>query len=415
MLNKKFLLIGIGFVLVIATTWWYLRSRETVQSDVIIHAKKGKFEVSVTVTGELQATNSIDIKGPEGAEAEGIWQMKIAKLIPEGTVVKQGEWVADLDKSDIAGKLKDAELAIQKAEALYTQTSLDSALTLSNARDEITNLKSTQEERKLDLEQSKFEPPASVRRAEISYQSSERQLKQATENYQTKLKQAAAKMQQANADLSKERRRYDQLAALMAQFTVKAPSNGMVIYGRSWDGRKKVVGSQVSSWNPTVATLPDLTKMESLTYVNEVDIQKIKKEQWVAISLDAQPNKKLSGKVISVANIGEQRPNSDSKVFEVRIEVFEKDTTLRPAMTTSNRIVAATVDNVLSVPLECIHTENGKTYIYCKDGSKVVKQEVKVGLLSENDAIIEKGISESSEIFLSLPTDYANASVNFLK
>ncbi|MBL7973662.1 MAG: RND transporter, partial [Candidatus Kapabacteria bacterium] len=119
--------------------------------------------------------------------------------------------------------------------------------------------------------------------------------------------------------------------------------------------------------------------------------------------------------VISVANIGEQRPNSDSKVFEVRIEVFEKDTTLRPAMTTSNRIVAATVDNVLSVPLECIHTENGKTYIYCKDGSKVVKQEVNVGLLSENDAIIERGISESSEIFLSLPTDYANASVNFLK
>ncbi len=413
-MNKKVIILVLALIAASAVVWQYLRSQNTVQNDVIIYAKKGKFEVNVTVTDELQAIHSIDIKGPEGGQAAGIWQMKIDKLIDEGTIVKQGDWIAELDKADIAGKLKDAELAIQKAEALYTQTSLDSALMLSASRDEITNLRAALEESKLELEQSKYEPPASIRRAEISYQRAERQIAQTKDNYQTKLKQSVAKMQQVGADLAKERRGYEQLSALMAQFTVTAPSNGMVIYSKSWDGQKRTVGSQLSPWNPVVATLPDLTQMESLTNVNEVDIQKVKKGQSVVIGLDAQPNKKLTGKVVSVANIGEQRPNSDSKVFEVHIEVFEKDSSLLPAMTTSNRIITSTIENALSVPLECIHTEHGKTYIYIKDAATIIKQQVKVGLLGENDALIEKGINEKDEIFLSLPAAYADAIARYL-
>ncbi len=61
----------------------------------------------------------------------------------------------------------------------------------------------------------------------------------------------------------------------MSSFTIKAPSPGMVIYVREWNGKKKGVGSQWNAWDPTVATLPDLTQMESQTYVNEVDVRKL--------------------------------------------------------------------------------------------------------------------------------------------
>ena len=53
------------------------------------------------------------------------------------------------------------------------------------------------------------------------------------------------------------------------------PAGGMVIYVREWNGKKKAVGSQWSPWDPTVATLPDLTQMEPVTYVNEVDVRKL--------------------------------------------------------------------------------------------------------------------------------------------
>ena len=112
---------------------------------------------------------------------------------------------------------------------------------------------------------------------------------------------------------------------VMAGFTIRAPSPGMVIYVKEWNGRKRTTGSQVTSWDPGVATLPDLTQMESVTYVNEIDVRKIAVGQPVGITLDADPTKRLSGTVASVANVGEQRPNADAKVFEVRVTVAGPD------------------------------------------------------------------------------------------
>ena len=197
----------------------------------------------------------------------------------------------------------------------------------------------------------------------------------------------------------------------MQGFTILAPADGMVIYAREWNGQKKVVGSTVNSWDPVVATLPDLREMESITYISELDIQKLAVGQTVKLKLDADPNKALTGKVSSVANIGEQRPNSDSKVFEVRITVDRSDTTLRPAMTTGNEILVAQRDSVLSVPLECVHTENGLTFVYRKDGGSVVKQEVALGLQNENATIVLRGIAESDELLLATPPEPGKLSV----
>ncbi|HTY60280.1 MAG TPA: HlyD family efflux transporter periplasmic adaptor subunit, partial [Bacteroidota bacterium] len=161
----------------------------------------------------------------------------------------------------------------------------------------------------------------------------------------------------------------------------------------------------INAWDPTVATLPDLREMESITYVSELDIQKIAAGQKVTLGLDADPGKKLTGVVVAVANIGEQRPNSDSKVFEVRIRVNESDSTLRPAMTTANEILVAKQDSVLSVPLECVHTEGGVTFVYRKDGGSVVKQEVKTGMINENATVILEGVTDRDLLLLTTPAD----------
>ena len=92
----------------------------------------------------------------------------------------------------------------------------------------------------------------------------------------------------------------------------------MVIYTKGWDGKPIKAGSQISTWRPVVATLPDLSVMLSKTYHNEVDVRKVKTGQKVEIGLDAFPDKKLTGVVTRVANVGEQRPNSDSKVLKRR-------------------------------------------------------------------------------------------------
>jgi multidrug efflux pump subunit AcrA (membrane-fusion protein) len=393
-----------AFLLIILI--WFFSTRPTAAtSEMLVTPVRGAFLVTVTTSGELQAKNSINIMGSENARAANIWQMKITNIIPEGTVVKKGDFVAELDKSEIMGKFKDSQLSVQKLDAQYLQTKLDSTLTLSQARDELVNLSYTLEEKRLASEQSVYEAPAMRRQAEIDLERAQRGLEQAKKNYVTKTRQAVAKAQAAEADLLKERQRMEVYQTTMMEFTIKAPTDGMVIYAREWNGKKKIVGSTISAWDPTVATLPDLRDMESITYISELDIQKIALKQPVKLKLDADPGKPLTGTVTAVANIGEQRPNSDSKVFEVHIKVNESDTTLRPAMTTSNEILVAKLDSVLFIPLECVHTEGATTFVFKKNGGGIVKQQVKLGLLNENAAVVRQGVEEKDELFLTTPPE----------
>jgi hypothetical protein len=188
-------------------------------------------------------------------------------------------------------------------------------------------------------------------------------------------------------------------------FSVRAPTSGMVIYVREWNGKKKGVGSMWNAWESTVATLPDLTQMESETYVNEVDVRKLALGQKVEIALDADPTKKLAGTVTHIANVGEQRPNQDSKVFEVKIEIATPDTTLRPGMTTSNAIETASVSNVLSVPLEAVVTEAGFSYVFRKRGRSVVKQMVETGTMTTRDCRAPRGWRQGDRVLLTPPAD----------
>ncbi len=405
---KKRILFIVGAAVIIAGAAWLLfGAKSEAAADILTSPKRGEFTVTVTTSGELQAKNSIEIKGPERARMAGIWQMKISNLVPEGTVVKKGGLVAELDKSEVDRLVKEVGLNVQKFDAQYTQAKLDSALTLSQARDELVNLKYSVEEKKILLEQSAYEAPAMRRQAQIDYDRAERSYDQARKNYVTKRKQAIAKIQAVEVDLMKERARMGVLMDTMRDFTILAPADGMVIYAREWNGKKKVVGTTINPWESTVATLPDLSVMESITYVSEVDIQKIASGQRVRITLDADPNKVFSGTVTNVANIGEQRPNSDAKVFEVRILVNEPDTTLRPSMTTANEIRVATVPNALSIPLECIHTQGTTTFVYVRNGSDPVKRQVKLGLVNENEAIVQSGLRDNEQLYLSLPAGAA--------
>jgi multidrug efflux pump subunit AcrA (membrane-fusion protein) len=155
--------------------------------------------------------------------------------------------------------------------------------------------------------------------------------------------------------------------------------------------------------------------MESLTYVNEIDIQKVKKGQKVIVGLDAVKGKVLDGTVTSVANIGEQRPNSDSKVYEVIIEIAATDSLLRPAMTTSNEIQVDRLADAISIPLEAIHAQDSLSFVFLKNGLTTTMQQVELGLINENEAVIHKGISITDRLFLSMPEDTSEVTKSYLK
>ena len=87
-----------------------------------------------------------------------------------------------------------------------------------------------------------------------------------------KERQAEAKVERKKLAMQQIQTRVDKLEEIYNSLKISAPKHGMVIYGRDNSNEKIKVGSTVSPWMPVIATLPDMSSMLSLTYVNEIDI-----------------------------------------------------------------------------------------------------------------------------------------------
>ena len=407
-MNKKLrnaLLILLGVILIYAL----IPSQSSDENEITAKAEKGNLVVTITSSGELLAAKSENVFAPgQGMRSVNIWQVNITDLIPEGTYVDSGDYIGTLDRGEIGSKLKENEINIQKAQSVFTQTKLDTTLTLRETRNELTNLKFAMEEAKITLDQSKYEPPATIRQNKIALERAEIKYNQAVKNYQVKKLQLAAKMSEAQAPLDQAMKKEEKIKKVLEDFIINAPKAGILIYAKSWNGNKKVVGSRVSAWDPTVAMLPNLSEMISQTYVNEVDIGKVSKGQVVEIELDGDPDKKLTGVVDYVATVGEQLPNSEAKVFEVKINVNETDSSLLPGMSTSNTIVIAKYDEVLKVPIECVYSNDSVSYVYKKSSFGVSRQVVKTGVSNANHIVIEEGLEENDLLLFNEPEDAAN-------
>jgi HlyD family secretion protein len=154
-------------------------------ANLFVEAKNGSFDIMVTTTGELQAENSIDIRGPEITQSRNIraTDIKITDIVPEGTEVKAGDYVATLDRTTYENTLKDELERLTTFESNLDVKILDTAVTLSNLRDNIINQKNSVEEANIVVEQSKFEPPTTIRQAEIARDRAIRTLDQAIRGY----------------------------------------------------------------------------------------------------------------------------------------------------------------------------------------------------------------------------------------
>lgn len=366
-------------------------------------ALSGTFEITVTNTGELIAEKSTEIKGPEIAQGRDVraTSIKITDLIAEGTEVKEGDYVATLDRTEFDNNLKDAYERLTTFKTEIEMLLLDTAMSMNNIRDQISNQIHTVDEAEITLRNSKFEPPMTIRQAEINFDQAKRTLEQLRRSYTLREAQTRTQVRNRRMFMGRIERRIKDYEEVLAGFTITAPSSGMIIYKKDRFGNKRKSGSSINTMDRVVATLPDMSSMISKVYVSEIEINKVKLGQHVSITVDAFPSKSYTGSVFYVANIGEKLPNSDSKVFEVQIKIDGSDYNLRPSMTTNNKIMIETFENVTYVPNECVHTGTDSIpFVYTRNG---FKQAVVLGKSNEKEVIIEKGLKPGTLLYLDVP------------
>ena len=384
----------------------------TNKSEIYTEVEKGLFEITVSSAGELIAEKSVDIMGPTVPEQRNrrggrgrsnirATDLKILDIVPEGTIVNEGDYIARLDRTTYDNTLKDQLENLKTRQVNYDMKILDTSVVLTNLRDGIKNQQFTVEEATLKLSQSRFEPPTVIRQAEISLDREQRKLNQLKRAYNLRYTQKLRELNNTLNDLENQKIFIEDLEIYLSGFTITAPSPGMVIYKKNRNGTKREAGSSLNSYDLAVATLPDLSSLLSKTYVSEIDVSKIRPGQKVKISIDAFPNKSFSGKVISIGKIGEQLPNSDSKMFEVLSRLDGYDPDLRPSMTTGNEIVIKEFNNAEYIPLQCVQAgPDDIPFVYTKNRTKQI---VLLGDANDENVIVKEGLDRGTLIYMMPP------------
>ncbi len=369
-------------------------------------AKRGRFDVVVVETGELQAEHSRSVSAP--MMTSGRMQLLIQYLAPEGTRVDSGALLISFDPADqlktINDKqndLKSAEADLDKLKAQQKSDKEDAEMANENAKLGYDLAKLSDDNMKFESKSQQDESKLNLKKAELAYTQTKDNLKGKSQVRKSDLASLNLKIAQIQSTL-------DQAKSDLEKLTVRAPSAGLIVYQHNWNTGKKFARGDQPWAGQSVMILPDLSQMQAVLEVNEVDISKVKPDQVAEVRLDAFPDRKFTGKIMNVASIGNPKETNPSvKVFEVLVNLDQADSILRPGMTVSARIMVSTIENVVSVPIEAVFDDGGKPVVYIEQGSSFEKHAVTLGEKNDNFIIVTKGLKEGEKVSLTDPNKSA--------
>lgn len=403
--HKKLILISfVTFILMMAGVYFV----GIKPSSKVYKVKKENFEALISCKGEIQSEKAVLITIPDvfGDRTLEIYDTQIKDLIPEGSIVKKGDFVGLLDQGRIKQLKQNNEEALKKILFNINDAKIDSAVELVALRDGIEQFGFDLQYKKIELEQSVFESPAYQRTSQMAYERALRQLEYKKRAYQMTQKglRIHISRDEVRMNLLVGKDKKYQLAFDEARIT--APQSGMLIYGRTFGrggSRKLTIGSYVSMQNPVIATLPDLSILNSETYVEEIYISRIKVGDSARVYIDALKNQEKIGAISNISNVGQEMTGYDSKVFKVNIRIASDNDKVKPTMTTNNEIIIAREPNVLVIPRSALFSEEGKQFVYLKELGGISIKDVECGNQSDKFVVIKKGLKEGDKILLNKP------------
>ena len=342
-------------------------------------AKKGSFSKKVDATGEIFATELVDV----GAQVSGQIKKLYVKL---GDQVKKGDMIASIDSSTQQNSIdnKEAQLAIYKAQLESAKVALNIAKT------------------QFDRENALFAKNATSKQ---EFESA----KNTFSANSAKIKELEAQIKQTNIELS--------TAKINLGYTkITAPRDGTVVSVQVEEGQT-VNANQTT---PTIVNIADLSRVKMKMQIAEGDITKIKVGTPVEYSILSEPTKKFQTTVSSIdpglttLSDGSYSSSSSSKssyssssssssavYYYAQSIVDNKDGILRIGMTTQNELLIANVKDAIIVPSIGIKKDENGTFVYVLKDGKPVKTAVKTGIKDNLDTQIISGINEGDEIITS--------------
>ncbi len=403
-LKRNHIIITAALIIVVITVTAISVATTSEKTEKYYEVKKGKFDAAIECKGEINGLHAVEIRLPEVfANTElRIYQMKITDLIQDGKTVKKGDYIAQLDASQITPYLRTEQQNLERAMSDLNNAKIDSAIQLSQKREEITNALLDLEYNKIDLEQSVYESEAYQRKAQMTYQKAQNNIAKIERSYKMDREKFVTYVKRYEQNVKKSTDKIEQYNIALKSCRITAPSDGIVLFGTTLLGEKLSRDQSVVAFDyyPALATLPDMSEVISEIYVKEIDISKIEKGDSVRATFDAIEGLSLKGHIKEIARMGEDHSDFDMRVFKVTVYLDENDPRLKPAMSANIDIILENKSDVISIPLNTIHNESGESFVYLKNGNDIIKQPIKTGVANEESILVEEGLSAGDIILI---------------
>ncbi len=231
-------------------------------------------------------------------------------------------------------------------------------------------------------------------------------------------KDAIAEMADSVGDLNRAERYYrwekKQLNDLREQYiacTIKAERPGLVVYGDGsdrWDPDEIIREGAKVRERQAIITIPDMRHMAVKVRIHESQVKRVRKGMPVKISVDAEPDKALTGEVDNVGVLPDsenRRFNPDQKVYKTSIKIAGVHDWLKPGMAAEGRIIIRIIPDIVMIPVQAVFNHKNVTFCCVKSGSTIETRVIQIDDYNNRFAAIKSGLEEGEVVLLQKPEE----------
>ncbi len=426
--------------------WWYQNQKgldyEGSQEPMLHKVAEGPFDHIVLEQGEIESSSNNEVKCE--VKGRGGSGTPILTVIAEGTLVKKGDTLCQLDSSALEQESKNQRIVVSSAESsvISSEAAVNKAVIARQEYLEGTFLT----ERKAILSEIAV-AQQSLRKAELSLESAERLAAKGTlkplqieaeqfsvENAKSTLESAQGRLRvldeltkakmlvQYDADIEttraklesdkntlvEEKNKLEEIETQIKACTIKAPADGQVVYANKSSGRGGsefiVEPGALVREQQTIFLLPDPTRMQVKAKINESRISLIREGMPVKIRVNAVENE-LLGRVFKVNKYAEPGNwwGSNVKEYATYVQIIDPPETIRTGMTAEVRIFVEQIDKAIQIPVHAVYESKRHHFVLVRDQNNQNKwdtREIKIGATNDKFVTVKDGVEANDNVVL---------------
>lgn len=369
----------------------------------VVRAERGTLPLISLESGEIQAVHSQLVRPPLQWDSD----MIIVAMVPEGTLVNQGDEVVRLEASALArsvGETMDrlSSLQVQRTGIVANQRARHQALV--NA---VSTATLSREQADLQQQKLRFESASRQQDAKLAFSRSTVALGEASTKLAAQAVLDSLELAKADLELATARSQLTGLRSRLAAMTLRAPLSGMVVYRAREDGESKgvkpQVGDVVQPWQP-IFEIPDLSAMQVEFPLHEMDRQRFQPGQELTVRLEAYPESEFTGRIDDIAVLATAAEKEGrARVFVARGAIAPPDARLRPGMTAIVEVALGRVDDAVLVPRAAVAEQDGAPVVF-PAATWPRPRPVRLGGMTAATVAVIEGLEAGTDL-VACPTD----------